>query len=335
MTELALDMRWWTRQADAERTVEAAVRAADSASATQRAEDNHHLRLYSEREWALTQLAGASTRSKALAAMKARKSRRLSLNVVRNNIDAWQNMICRGRPHINFMTKGADWSLQKKARLRTRFVEAHFLKRELYGKTPRTAKHAGIFGRGFVQVVKRHKMIDYEVVPPWEVVLDPAEAQADDPRSLYRVRSIDKGVACELFPKQAAKIKAHGGENERLLLVDAWHLPSGPEAKDGVHCQVIPGVVTLSWRRYKWEAFPIVPFFRDDAPLGWGGQGIAEELSSIQYEINSVLRTIQNNVYFGGNVKAAVPRGSEMAESKLSNGLGCPTFTFDGSAGAP
>jgi hypothetical protein len=323
-----LDTRWWTRKANAHNTVAEAARAADTASSTQRTEDAHHLRLYSEREWAISQLAdGASARTKAMSALKARKSRRLSLNVVRNNIDGWQNLICRGRPHINFLTKGADWSLQKTARMRTRFVEAHFLKRELYGKTPRVVKHAGIFGRGFVQVVKRHKMIDYEVVPPWELKIDPSEAYADDPRSLYRMRTIDRSVAKELFPEKAKELDAH--TDDRLVLVDAWHLPSGPDANDGVYAQVIPGVVTLSWKRYKWEAFPIVPFFFDDAPLGWGGQGIAEELSGIQLEINAVLRTIQNNVYFGGNVKVAVERGSSASSTnQMSNALGGPVIEF-------
>jgi hypothetical protein len=209
--------------------------------------------------------------------------------------------------------------------MRTRFVEAHFLRRRLYDKTPKIAKHAGIFGRGFVHVMKVHGRIEYEVVPPWEIRVDSREAMVCDPRTLARVRTVDKYVAAELWPKKAKEILA--ATDSRLELVDIWHLPSGPKARDGVHCQVIRGVVTLSWEEYKWERFPIEEFFCDENPVTWGGKGFAEELQGLQYEINSVLRTIQNNVYFGGAIKAGVERGS--AVSGLSNALGCPTVEFD------
>lgn len=326
------DRCWYHRKAGAERTIFAAVDAARSKAATQRSEDSHYLRLYDEREWSMYQLEqGGTARARAAEVLRARKGRKLSENVVKSCVDGWTNLICRDRPHVNYLTKGADWSLQKKARLRTRFVEAHYLKRGLYGLASRVAKHAGIFGRGFVHVVKSHKRIDYEIVPPWEVVVDPTEAIVNDPRCMYRVRTIDVGEACALWPDHAKALRASG--DQRLVLIDAWHLPSGPKADDGVHAQIIPGVVTLKWAKYRWEAFPIVEFFFDDCPVSWGGTGLAAELEGVQYEINSVLRTIQNNVYFGGNIKAAFPRGSGVQPSQLSNALGCPTVEYNDTGG--
>lgn len=323
---------WYNRKAGAEATVGAAVDAARARAGTQRSEDSHYLRLYDEREWSMYQLEqGSVVKARAADRLRARKGRKLSENVVKSCIDAWTNLMCRDRPHVNFTTKGADWSLQKKAKQRTRFVEAHYLKRGLYAKAPLVAKHAGIFGRGFIHVVKSHARIDYEVVPPWEVVVDPSEAILNDPRCLYRVRTIDVGEACELWPKHAKALRASG--DQRLVLIDAWHLPSGPNAGDGVHCQVIPDVAVLKWSAYRWEAFPLVEFFFDDCPVSWGGAGLAAELEGVQYEINAVLRTIQNNVYFGGALKVAVPRGSGVAPSALSNALGCPTFEFNAADG--
>jgi hypothetical protein len=323
---MTTDARWWKDKAQAHINVDAWVASVDSESAPQREEDSTALRLYDEREWSVTLLdMGAAGTRAAKIARKPRKGRRLPKNVVMSCVDGWTNLICRDRPHVNFLTKGADWSLQKKARLRTRFVEAHFLKRRLYDKVTLAAKHAGIFGRGFVHTMRVHGRIDYEVVPPWQVKVHPNEAMACDPRTMARVRTVDKYVAAELWPHAAKQILA--AVDDRLELVDIWHLPSGPKAKDGVHCQVIRNVVTLSWKLYKWDDLPITEFFFDHNPVTWGGKGIAEELAGIQFELNSVARTIQNNVYHGGAIKCGVQKGSTV--SGLSNALGCPVVEFD------
>lgn len=322
---MADDARWWKTRDSAHITVDAWVSGVDSESSAQREDDSICLRLYDEREWSMSllEMGAAGTRASQIA-RKPRKGRRLAENVVMSCVDGWTNLICRDRPHVNFLTKGADWSLQKKARLRTRFVEAHFLKRRLYEMATLAAKHAGIFGRGFIHTMKVHGRIDYEVVPPWQLKVHPREAMVCDPRTLARVRGIDKYVAAEQWPAMAAQILA--APDDRLELVDIWHLPSGPKAKDGIHCQVIRKVCTLSWKAYKWERFPIEEFFFDDNPVTWGGKGIAEELTGIQFELNSVARTIQNNCYHGGALKVGVQKGST---TTLSNALGCPVVEFD------
>jgi hypothetical protein len=328
MARTSADLRWWRQKKSPHSAIEAALKAAQDADTNRREEDQHHLRLYSEREWTLHRALFGTQRSKY---DRPRKRRRLSVNVVRNNIDGWVNLICKSRPHVTYLTKGADWGLQKKARLRTRFVEAHFLKRNLYQRANLVAKHAGIFGSGFVQVVKAHSRIDYEIVMPGELVADPSESAADDPRSLYRLRTggIDVAVAKELWPEKAKDIEVAAAGQTRVPYCDAWHLPSGPDADDGLHVQCIPGKVTLGVRKYKWQAFPIVKFSFDDAPIGWFGSGIAEELGGIQFELNSIHRTIASNAYMGGNLKVAVKRGSNVSQGALSNQLGVPVIEYN------
>lgn len=323
-------LAWWNSADRAHLTVESAIRETDKHDSARRTEDQHHLRLYSDREWKLA--AATDLRSTMIGNFQARKRQKLSLNVVKNSIDGWVNLICQSRPHITFLTKGADWGLQKKARLRTRFVEAHFHANKAYSLGNRVAKNAGIFGAGFVHVMKVNGRIEYELCLPGEVRVDPFESVAGDPRSIYRARTIDRNVAAARWPKCAKQIlaaRAPHGNSDRLPFIDAWHLASGPKSKDGIHAQVIPGVCTVEWDdEYSWEEFPIVGFRFDEAPLGWYGQGIAEELSGIQYEINVILRTIQSNMWSGGNLKVAVQRGSNVQPSSLSNELGCPVIEF-------
>lgn len=329
MAKADRSLAWWGSKDRAHLSVEQAIRETDKHDSVRQTEDQHHLRLYSDREWKLAQ--ATDLRSRMIGNFQARKRQKLSLNVVKNAIDGWVNLICQSRPHITFLTKGADWGLQKKARLRTRFVEAVFHANKAYALGNRVAKNAGIFGAGFVHVVKANGRIEYELCLPGEVLVDPFESVAGDPRSIYRQRTIDRYVAAARWPKFRDKIlsaKNQRGNSDRLPFIDAWHLASGPDAHDGVHAQVIPGVCTVGFEEYKWDEFPIVGFRFDEAPLGWYGQGIAEELSGIQYEINVILRTIQANMWSGGNLKVAVKLGSNIQKSSLSNELGCPVIEY-------
>ena len=311
-------------------SLEAHIRRLEGYAHARREEQQTYLRLYSEREWVLAN--SMDLRSKMAERYRARKRARLSSNVVASCVDAWVNLLCGFRPHVTFMTKGADWGLQRKARKRTRFCEALFHSENFYRKASRVQKQAGIGGLGALHVLKEHGRVRYEYVQPEELLVDPREAMAGDVRSMMRIRTIDRNVACALFPEHERRIRntQPDGTGCRLKFVDAWHLPSGPEEDDGFHVQAIPGVVTLKKSRYQWSDFPIVVSRFDDAPVGWDGVGIAERLMGIQYEINSVSRTIQANAWSGGGLKVAVPRGSNVSQSQLSNALGCPVIDFNG-----
>jgi hypothetical protein len=321
------DLLWYTKN-DPHRSVGAYIRRLESHETTRRDDHQTYLRLYSEREWSLASSLDIRSRLKK---KYARKRARLSLNVVKNCVDAWVALLQQSRSHITFLTKGADWGLQRKARLRTRFCEALFHAEKFYDIDARVAKAAGIFGIGALHVVKEHGRIRYEFVQPGELVVDPTEAQAGDVRTMARVRTIDRQVAMAIWPehkKAIDKATAVGGTN-RLEFIDIWHLPSGPKTNDGWHAQVIPDVVTLSKKPYRWRKFPICVYRFDDAPVGWDGVGIAESLIGMQYEINVVLRTIQANAWSGGNLKVGVARGSNVAKSSLSNALGGTVIEYN------
>lgn len=322
------DLRWWQSKKPHE-AIRAWLGSVEPWDSGRRSDDEHHLRLYSEREWNL--FTSTDPRRTMRHTYRPRKKLKKSLNVVKNTIDAWVNLISRDRPHVNYLTKGADWSLQKKARLRTRFCEALFHQNKAYALANRVAKFAGITGMGAIHIVKAHGRVFYDLVGLGELVVDPSEAQAGDPRTIMRVRPIDKEVARERWPAHAKAIdRAQTIGSGQLLFVDAYHLPSGPDAGDGLHVQALPGVATLSEREYRWSAFPIVGFRFDDAPVGWHGTGLADELQGLQLEINSVLQMLGDNVWSGGNLKVAVPRGSNVALSALTNALGCPVIEYTG-----
>jgi len=322
------DLRWWAAR-DPQPSISAVVQGIQDRQSYRRALNLHHLRLYADR-----QVSGMSAGNYASTGGSAAMDRRprLSLNVVRNCIDTAMAQITKSRPRPQFMTAGGDWDLQQRAKKRGKFVEAVFHRNEAYTLGQRCFKNGCIFGTGLTKVTREHGRIRLENTFPNEILVDDVEGIYGEPQSMFQVRSFDKLVLRELFPGKAAEIeranppdaryfgRSHAAE--RVLVIEAWHLPSGPDADDGCHCVVVDGEGgALAKNDYKHSRFPFATFRWAEDPLGWHGTGLAHELTGIQYEINQLVRNIQLNMYTGGNLKVLVEKGSKVTAAHLSNDL--------------
>jgi hypothetical protein len=151
---------------------------------------------------------------------------------------------------------------------------------------------------------------------------------------MHQQKWIHKDILKEMFPRKESEIDAAGivmsdfahekitrTSNDMLLVVESWHLPSGPKAKDGKHTICIDNV-TLFHEEYKFEYFPFVFFRWNERPLGFFGQGIAEQLTGLQVEINKILRTIQVSMHLVSVPKIFVEAGSKIVSSHIDNKIG-------------
>ena len=331
------DWRWWDKKDDAHEHVSHVLNSIASDASVRRADDEHHLRLYSDSEWRATY--GSDRRISDPKRNGRAKRKQLSLNVVRNMVNSAVSMICRSRPYVSFMTDGGDWKLHLAARKRERFVQAHLLRERAHILAQRVVKNACIFGLGAVRIVRDGKKIRYEVVNPGELFVDEQEANRGGVRSFYHVRLVDRAVLAELFPKHKKQIEKAGGvqsywqsaSSNQVVLIDAWHLPSAEGAKDGWHV-TCTDTATLSREPYQWDEPPFAIFRWEDEPFGFYGTGIPAELGGIQLEINTLLRLIQQNMWSGGNLKVFVQKGSGVAPSHISNDLRAPIIEYEGNA---
>jgi hypothetical protein len=98
-------------------------------------------------------------------------------------------------------------------------------------------------------------------------------------------------------------------------------LPSGEGAKDGRHTICIQSA-TLQDEQYDKSYFPFVFFRWNERPLGFFGQGVAEQLLGIQLEINKILRTIQVSMHLVSVPKIFVEASSKIVTSTLNNKIG-------------
>jgi len=106
-----------------------------------------------------------------------------------------------------------------------------------------------------------------------------------------------------------------------VLVVEAWHLPSGKDVGDGRHVITIEKDTLLD-EEYTREYFPFT-FFRWSKRLtGFWGQSLTERLIGIQLEINKLLRLIQKAFHLGSAFKVFLEYGSKVAKEHLNNELG-------------
>jgi len=112
-------------------------------------------------------------------------------------------------------------------------------------------------------------------------------------------------------------------------VVEAWHLASGPEAKDGRHVIVIDKATLLD-EAYQHEAAPFAVMRWSEDTLGWYGTGVAQELTGIQYEINQLILGIQSAMYMGGNLKILLERGSKIVAAHLNNDIRGTVVEYSG-----
>lgn len=294
----------------------------------------HYLRLYGSRA---DKVGSRWTQGKGTESFREDVRRRLSLNVVRNMVDAATSRLSKGRPSPQSLTSAGDYSLQRQARMRDKFIQGHFYQGEFWALRDRVIKSQALLGTGVVQTFERYGKVCYEYVFPGELFVDDAEAMLAYPRNIYRIAPFDKQVLKALFPAQAAEIESAQTSSglgkdsgEQVTVYRAWHLPSSPDAKDGRYCAAIEGATLGKPQKWTRDKFPFSFWRWSEEPVGFWGSGLGEQLSGIQLEINQLLRMVQENCYRGGNLKVLLEHGANILESEINNSLRGTVIRYNG-----
>lgn len=339
MDQKIKDFRWWEEKDDTKASRKARDAAEAARSTSQEALDQQHLHLYSEREWRLRGM-GQGGRKAAEALARELNQPGVSLNLIRNGVNASVSMLAGGSPLPMYLTDGADWYLQKRARKRNRFLHALYNRQQVHIKQQSKAQQAGIFGTGYLHIIRtKAGPIIEEVFTP-ELLVDQFEGIYRQPQNMARVRSMDRLQAQMLWPKRAKDIeKAQrvedrtGGSNDRIRIYQTWHMASEPGSDDGEYGVVLDSdkpCDMLERHKYKWCNPPFSRFSWQDEPIGWHGTGIAAEGKNIQFELNMLLYLVSKNIYSGGNLKVFVEKGSKVNLDHINNSLNAPIIEYVG-----
>lgn len=257
---------------------------------------------------------------------------RLTYNVIQSAIDTVTAKIAKNRPKPLFLTSGGDYRLQQKAKNLGKFIDGVFYENDAYHHGTQMFRDACIWGTGITHVYERYGRITHEEVLPHEVYIDEVEAARSNPRQLHRMRPVDRLQLADLFPGSKKKIMqtnaatydevgAYQHISDVVVARESWHLPSGPEAKDGLHVITINDAVLLT-EEWNKDHFPFAFFHWNKKPIGFWGQSVVEQLQNLQLEINKLLWVLQRSYQLAGSFKVLLANGSKIVKEHLTNDVG-------------
>jgi hypothetical protein len=333
--------RWW--EVDASERAQFVCQTGESlrmdAAGRQQA-SIRHARLYENVE--LDSLVGRDF-AEAVSRQTLMGAGMMSLNVGASCVNTLTAKITKNRPRPNFLTSGGSWASQIKARNLDKWAKGFIYETKYYQKARPVFVDGQVFGTGvlFVYGNKQNKL-DCERVLESEIFVDALDGQYGEPRQLFRVKYVGRDILTRLFPKHAdaianagkrAKVDNINGSQEilenTLVVWECWHLPSGPKAKDGMHCIAIDGA-ELSCEAWRLDKFPFI-FNRFQKRLtGFFGKGVIETIQPIQVEINRAVRSISLQMKRKGKGRTYVQIGSKVNPSSLTNADGGDIVMYAG-----
>lgn len=259
---------------------------------------------------------------------------RVTFNVVEACVDALAAKISKNKPWSTFLTTGGDPALQRKAKNLEQFVAAQKYVCDVHEKKTMVFRDAGVFGTGFLKVYPdfTSECIAMERVIPDEIKVDDVDAIYGSPLTLYQTKNISKDALVAGYPEHEAKIMSasasslvtsyhDGSYSDVVTVIEAWHLPTTKDSKDGRHVICLDGVDLFdeTWNKNR---FPFARMQINPKLFGFFGQGIPEQLIGIQVEVNKLLRSVQVAQHLLSAPAIFVEEGSRVVKSHLNNEIG-------------
>lgn len=268
---------------------------------------------------------------------------RLTFNVCRSVSDAFVAEMVVSKPKAMFVTSGGSASLQRKAKKVDRWCDGMNERDRYYELREQRILDACIWGHGIVKTWAdlQEGVIRRERVLPFQLVTDSTESLFGNPRSVYEYRWVDRSVLWEAFPEHREIIETaerapidfsttgYDSTADLVLTMEAYHLKSGKNAKDGRHVICIAGCDLFD---EEWESprFPYSVWRRQKAPLGDRPTSLIGEVMPIQRELSKLLGNLQRATHLLGHAHIVAEAGS-IDSAKVDNEDGSILYYKPGS----
>ena len=274
--------------------------------------------------------AGGFSYSRFVAASSVMRDR-LTYNLIQSAGDTAIAKLSKNKPKPLSLTSGGDFKIQRKAKKLNQFIDGIFYEQKAYEKRGLALRDSFVNGDGMIYVHSRHKRVAFDRVLISEIWVDEMEGFYGEPRSMHRVSNVDRHKLISEFPEakdlieKAMKAPMEDARtpniSDAIRVRESWHLPSGPEAKDGRFViSIAEGV--LEDAEWKHEFFPFARWSWSPRMYGYWSQGGAEQLSPTQIELNELLRVIQRAHKLSGSFVIFLENGSKVVKAHLDNEIG-------------
>lgn len=260
---------------------------------------------------------------------------RPTMNVVQSCIDTVVARITQQKPRPVFLTDNGDHKMRTLAKQLNQFILGEFYQTKAYRVGTNNLRDAGVLGTGCVQVYEdpTTNRVALDRVIQNELYVDQNDALYGNPRQLMRLKLMDRSVLRENFPdaqnfvdRAEQAYPDSSGESsqtvsDQVMVAEAWHLPSGKDAKDGLHTIVCSSGILLD-ESFKKEKFPFGFMHYSPRLLGFWGQPLTEQLLGTQVEINKLLMTITKSINLLGVPRVFIEDGSKVVKAHFNNDIG-------------
>jgi hypothetical protein len=286
-------------------------------------------RLYGNQD--LMGVTGLSTTK--MADLSSGTRNRITYNVVQSALDTLAAKITKNKPKPMFLTSGGNYKLQKQAKKLEKFVDGVFYENKVYTEAGRRSfLDAGIFGDGMVKVYAKDGRVCIERRNPRQIYTDWIESINKNPRQKFETQLVDRDVLIDCYPEHADKIRASSGASldaiglysstaDQILVIEAWHLPSGDGATDGKHVMCIDTVCLIN-ETWDKQFFPFAKLPFNERTEGYWSQGGAEQIQGNQLEINKIMWRISRSLDLGSTFKVWIKNGSKIVKEHINNEIG-------------
>lgn len=338
--ELKKAYRWWEASTDSELSQQLLSTAAFLKETQQDRQRKAaiYARLYSNQSLFAFMGSRMSGNDQSTSAPNDRPT----MNVIQSVIDTKVAKIGQSRPAPVFLTDNSDYKERRLAKQLNSFVQGEFYNTKAYEKSVIALRDAEVLGTGVVKIVETEdNKVGLERRLLTEIYVDPTESMYGEPRQIYELKLVDRAVLMAMNPKFKNIIKQaeqafidNSSDSSKtvadmVMVVEAWHLRSGKNAKDGRHTLACTSGIIFD-EEYTKDKFPFVFLHESERLVGFWSQGAAERLTGTQVEINQILHTMSKSIRLVGVPSVWIDAGAKIAKTAFNNNVG-NVNTFTGS----
>lgn len=332
-----------TREKDKSDSIISIAQSIASAQSWRYQQYAHYLRLYSEKDW-LTYCGDSMSKAMRMRSIQKINSAaaRGIINPTRNIVNSAKSMITRNRPMPTVTSEGANWEEDFKSVKRQNFILATLHRERAYELADKAVLAGNIYGTGGMQVYRtdngdKSYSIKLDIIHPYELFIDDADGVMGSPQTIIKSRAISKKRLAMIYDDKKQLIERaqtidlnpfRSTGFEMIDVLEIWRLPSYEGADDGKYACVIDGGIL---NEYDWVRMrhPFGFYRWCESPQQFYGDGLPYELQTLQYELNSITKTLSDNIRNGAVLRWMAQEGT-VIDSHITNQRNAPIIKYKG-----
>lgn len=269
----------------------------------------------------------------AMDFLRAQQGASSYLNVLQSMVDTIvaRNGKRRSMPVIS--CDDAEYTEKLYARRASRVLRRKIGQPAYERMLPMMMRDAVVRGDGFVQAFRDGGDVSIERFPRSELVFDDGEARNGMPRTMARVKLVDRDILIARYPKHKDRILALSPaprdywtsydydmpmDLDQVEVGYGWRLPTSRDADNGrmVVC-IRDGGIPLEEDSWCRPRFPFARVQWTPSMRGYYGIGLIQQLAGSQHKVNELWRDHQEALYWGSALKIFQQRAANVDKNHM------------------